>query len=87
MLDGLDAIYGVHLFSTDPAGVVGYRSGYAMAGRTYFNLTIQGKGGHGSSPHMANDGIVADSHFVTAAQTIVSRRLNPFEMGIVTWLI
>lgn len=47
-------------------------------------LKIQGKGGHGSSPHFANDAIVAASHFVVALQTIVSRRLNPFDVGSIT---
>ena len=28
-------------------------------------LKIQGTGGHGSSPHLANDAIVAGSYFVT----------------------
>lgn len=84
LLDDLDAVYGVHLFPTHPAGVVGYRSGFAMAGRTYFKLVISGKGGHGSSPHMANDPIVAGAHFVTAIQTIISRRLNPFDVGVIT---
>ena len=84
ILDDLDVIFGTHLFPTDPAGTVGYRSGYSMAGRTYFKLVIQGTGGHGSSPHNANDPIVAGAHFVTAVQTVVSRRLNPFEMGVVT---
>lgn len=83
-LDDLDAVYGTHLFPTDPTGVVGYRSGFAMAGRTYFKLVIQGVGGHGSSPHLANDAIVAGSHFITAVQTIISRRLDPFEVGVVT---
>ncbi|MBY7142128.1 amidohydrolase [Virgibacillus sp. NKC19-3] len=83
-LDDVENMFGVHLFPTDAAGTVGYRSGYTMAGRSYFKLAIQGKGGHGSSPHMANDAIVAGSHFVTAAQTIVSRRLDPFDMGVVT---
>lgn len=84
VLDDLDAVYGIHLFPTDPTGVVGYRSGFAMAGRTYFKLVVQGIGGHGSSPHLANDAIVAGSYFVTAVQTIISRRLDPFEMGVVT---
>ncbi len=47
-------------------------------------MKVQGKGGHGSSPHMANDAIVAGSYFVTALQTVVSRRLSPFETGVVT---
>lgn len=84
MLDDLDHVFGVHLFPTEPAGTVGYRSGYAMAGRASFSLSIQGSGGHGSSPHLANDPIVAGAHFVTAAQTIISRRLNPFETGVFT---
>ncbi|CAH0229567.1 putative hydrolase YxeP [Peribacillus simplex] len=83
-LDELDAVFGIHLFPSHPAGVVGYRGGYSMAGRTYFKLAIKGVGGHGSSPHMANDAIVAGAHFVTAVQTVVSRRLNPFDMGVVT---
>lgn len=84
VLDELDAVFGIHLFPSHPAGVVGYRGGYSMAGRTYFKLAIKGVGGHGSSPHMANDAIVAGAHFVTAVQTVISRRLNPFDMGVVT---
>ena len=41
-------------------------------------LKIQGRGGHGSSPHLANDAIVAAAHFVTAVQTIVSRQIKSF---------
>ncbi|MEH7122249.1 M20 family metallopeptidase [Bacillus sp. JJ1773] len=84
VLDDLDNIYGIHIFPTHPAGFVGYRSGYALAGRSFFKLIIQGKGGHGSSPHLANDAIVAGAHFVTAVQTVISRRINPFEMGVIT---
>ncbi|MBT2657627.1 amidohydrolase [Bacillus sp. ISL-18] len=83
-LDDLDTIFGIHLLPLNPAGFVGYHSGYSMAGRSYFKLGIQGVGGHGSSPHMANDAIVAGSYFVTAVQTIISRRLNPFDMGVIT---
>lgn len=84
VLDDLDAVFGTHLFPTNPTGDIGYRSGNAMAGRNYFKLVIKGVGGHGSSPHLANDAIVAGAHFVTAVQTIVSRRLDPFETGVVT---
>lgn len=84
VLDDLDHVFGTHLLPMGPAGVVGYHSGFSFNGRTYFKLKIQGKGGHGSSPHTANDSIVAGSHFVTAIQTIVSRRLNPLNSGVVT---
>ncbi|WP_088810449.1 MULTISPECIES: M20 family metallopeptidase [Listeria] len=84
ILDDVDQIYGIHVFPFGESGEVYYHSGYSMAGRTYFKLRIQGTGGHGSSPHMANDAIVAGAHFVTAVQTVISRRLNPFDTGVVT---
>ena len=84
LLDDLDHIFGIHLFPLGPSGVVGYHSGYVFPWRAYFKLKIQGVGGHGSSPHLANDAIVAGAHFVTAIQTIISRRLNPFDMGVIT---
>ena len=84
LLDDLDHIFGIHLLPLGPSGVVGYNSGFVFPGRAYFKLKIQGTGGHGSSPHLANDAIVAGAHFVTAIQTIVSRRLNPFDMGVIT---
>ncbi|GGA73991.1 amidohydrolase [Ornithinibacillus halotolerans] len=83
-LDDLDSIFGIHILPMAPAGTVGYHSGYSFNGRTYFKLKIQGQGGHGSSPHKANDAIVAGAYFVTAVQTIVSRRVNPLEAGVVT---
>ncbi|ECQ6576404.1 amidohydrolase [Listeria monocytogenes] len=84
ILDDVDQIFGIHVFPFGESGQVYYHSGYAMAGRTYFKLKIQGVGGHGSSPHMANDAIVAGAYFVTAIQTVVSRRLNPFGTGVIT---
>ncbi|OFG15191.1 amidohydrolase [Listeria monocytogenes] len=84
ILDDVDQIFGIHVFPFGESGQVYYHSGFAMAGRTYFKLKIQGVGGHGSSPHMANDAIVAGAYFVTAIQTVVSRRLNPFDTSVIT---
>lgn len=83
-LDDLDAIFGIHVLPVGPAGTVGYRSGYSFNGRTYFKLKIKGTGGHGSSPHKANDSIVAGSYFVTSVQTVVSRKVDPMASGVVT---
>ncbi|WP_075618839.1 amidohydrolase [Paenisporosarcina indica] len=84
LLDDLDEVYGIHLLPIAPAGMVGYNKGFAFNGRAYMKLKIQGRGGHGSSPHLANDAIVAGAHFVTAVQTIISRRLSPFDIGVIT---
>ena len=84
VLDGVDHVLGTHVMTNMEPGKVFYRPENVQTGRSYFKLTIQGEGGHGSSPHTANDAIVAGANFVTTAQTIVSRRLNPFETGVVT---
>lgn len=83
-LDGVDAVFGIHVMSEMETGKVYYKSGNTQTGRAKFVLKVQGKGGHGSSPHKANDAIVAVSSFVMNAQTIVSRRINPFDTAVVT---
>lgn len=84
VLNGVDNVLGAHVMSNMETGKVLYREKESMTGRGFFKLTIKGSGGHGSSPHLANDPIVAGAHFVSEVQTIVSRRLNPFESGVVT---
>lgn len=84
LLNDVDEIYGIHFFPDYTPDVISYRKGPTMGGRSLFKLKVSGKGGHGSSPHLANDSIMAASTFVTNIQTIISRRLNPFDMGVVT---
>lgn len=83
-LEGIDHVIGAHVLSSFDLGTVAYREGEMMSGRTTFKVVFHGKSGHGSMPHDANDAIVAASQFVTAIQTIVSRRINPFDMVAVT---
>ncbi len=84
VLDGVDNIFGCHVMSQMDYGKIYYHKGATQQARAKFNIKIQGKGGHGSSPHEANDSIVCASYMVSALQTIVSRRLNPFHPGVVT---
>ncbi|MEG0496594.1 MAG: amidohydrolase [Carnobacterium sp.] len=83
-LNDVDHIIGIHVMPDYPVGVVAYRSGAAMAGGAQFKIVIRGTGGHASTPHKSNDAIVAGAYFVTALQTVISRRLDPFEVGTVT---
>ena len=84
VLDGVDAIIGGHVWVSHEVGEIAVRSGMAMAGRSYFKLIMTGSGGHGSQPHKCVDPIVAASHFVVAAQSIVSRSINPLDSAVVT---
>lgn len=71
-----EAVFGLHVFSTLPAGTIGYRAGPAMAASDRFNIVIQGRQTHGSRPWGGIDPIVAAAEVITSAQTIVSRRQN-----------
>lgn len=84
VLTGVANVIGAHIQTTMPTGYIGYHAGPTQAGGARFDLTITGHGGHASMPQLSNDAIVAGSYFVTAAQTIVSRRLDPFAFGTVT---
>ena len=76
VLKDVQAIYGLHITSNLPGGVVGYRSGPLMAGSDNITIHVEGRGGHGSSPWATIDPIVAASQVVMGLQTVVSRQLN-----------
>ncbi|BCB02939.1 M20 family metallopeptidase [Bacillus sp. KH172YL63] len=83
-LDGVDVIFGTHLWATEPVGKVLYRTGPVMASADRFEILIQGSGGHGAQPHKTKDSIVVGAQVVSDLQQIVSRRVNPIEPAVVT---
>jgi amidohydrolase len=83
-LDGVDVIFGTHLWASEPTGTIQYRTGPIMAAADRFEIDIQGKGGHGAQPHKTVDAIVIASQLVLNLQQIVSRRINPIDSAVVT---
>lgn len=83
-LDGVDAVYGIHVSSEIPYGRVGLREGPAMAAVDAFKIAILGKGGHGARPHDTVDTIVIGGQLIGSLQQIVSRRVNPLQPAVVT---
>jgi len=83
-LDGVDVIFGTHLWAPTPLGEVWVRDGAIMAAADRFEITIRGMGGHGAEPHNAIDSILLGSQFVTQLQSIVSRRLNPLKSAVIS---
>lgn len=83
-LDGIDHVLGIHVMSMMELGEIGCHPGSVHTGRATFKVKLQGKGGHGSTPQDANDTIVAAAQFVSSVQTIVSRRISPFDAATVT---
>jgi amidohydrolase len=83
-LEGVDVIFGTHLWATVPVGTIQYRVGPIMAAADRFQLTIHGKGGHGAQPHKSKDAILIGSQVVTNLQQIVSRKVDPIHSAVVS---
>lgn len=83
-VDGVDAIFGVHLWSMFPVGKVFISAGPLMANTDDFSIEIKGKGGHGAVPEETVDSIVIGSQIVGHLQTIASRNVSPLESVVVT---
>ena len=83
-LDGVDEIYGIHVWNYQPVGEVGITDGPVLAAADMFEIKIKGIGGHGAAPQGTVDAVIVASHLVQALQTIVSRNTNPLESTVVT---
>ncbi|SFL63953.1 M20 family metallopeptidase [Salibacterium qingdaonense] len=83
-LDGVDVIFGTHLWATVPYGVMQYKDEAMMAAADSFDINIIGRGGHGATPHLTKDAIVIGSQLVTTIQQLVSRRIDPQESAVVS---
>jgi len=71
-----DAVFGMHVVSFLNVGTVGVRGGPTMAGSDTFKLVVHGRQTHGAMPWNGIDPIVTSAEIISAAQTIVSRKLN-----------
>ncbi|HEV3157608.1 MAG TPA: M20 family metallopeptidase [Candidatus Baltobacteraceae bacterium] len=81
---GVERAFGLHLYSNLPTGVLGFRSGPFMASSDSIEITIQGFGGHGASPHRSIDPILTAAEFITSVQQVVSRQIDPVQPAVVT---
>nr|WP_304214830.1 amidohydrolase [Fredinandcohnia onubensis] len=84
VLDGVDEVVGVHLFSTVPFGTVHIRYGALTAASDVFEISLQGKGGHASTPQLTIDPLVTGAQIVTGLNHIVSRSIDPLEPSVVS---
>lgn len=83
-LEGVDAIFGMHIWAALPAGTANFAAGERMACSDRFTIQIYGKLSHGSAPHLGNDAIVAGAATVMALQSIASRQKDPLNALVVT---
>jgi amidohydrolase len=80
----VDYALGCHIWPAIAEGTLGVRSGPLMASMFRFDITIQGKGGHGAMPHLCVDALQVGCQVVDALQRIVSRQMDPLSPTVVT---
>ncbi|MGB7450447.1 MAG: M20 family metallopeptidase [Ornithinimicrobium sp.] len=81
----VDAAYALHVFSGRLLrGEWSARPGRLMAGVDTITITVNGRGGHGSTPHRTADPVPVACEIVLALQTMVTRTFDAFESVVVT---
>lgn len=83
-LEGVSAIEGLHVWSPLPAGVFAVSPGPVMAAVDDFEVRLTSEGGHAASPHRTSDPILAASHFVVAAHSLIGRIISPVHPAVMS---
>ncbi|MEU4558868.1 M20 family metallopeptidase [Actinoplanes sp. NPDC023936] len=79
------AAYALHVAATAlPLGVFATRAGTVLAASDTVTVTVTGKGGHGSSPHLAVDPVPALCEMVTTLQTMVTRTADAWDPAVLS---
>lgn len=81
----LRSVIAVHVHPNLPLGSITTGAGVVNAAADEFSILVEGVGGHAAYPHMTADTIVAMAHIVSAAQTIVSRRVDPMHPAVLSF--
>lgn len=84
VMDGVDGIVGLHIWTGVPAGKISTRVGALTAHPDKFTLVIKGNEAHGAYPHEGFDAIAISAQVINALQTVISRRLDPTKGRVLT---
>ncbi|HEX4157984.1 MAG TPA: M20 family metallopeptidase [Rhizomicrobium sp.] len=79
-----DAAFALHVWPNFPGGTFAGRAGPLLAAADRVLVTITGKGGHASQPHLTADPIPVACEIVTAIQALVTRRIPAFDPVVIT---
>ncbi len=77
--------FAIHVFSVFPTGLVGLRPGPLMASADEVFITVTGRGGHASMPHLAADPVPVAAEIILAIETAITRRIPVFDPAVVTF--
>ncbi len=80
----MERIFGWHNWPGLEAGTIAVHDGPVMAAGARLAMTFEGHAGHAALPHATRDPVLAAGHAIVAAQSIVSRNLDPIAGGVVS---
>ena len=80
----VDAVFGLHVTPNAPSGAISTKGGAIMAAPDVLDVVVRGKGGHASSPYLANDPMPVAAEIVTALQVFATRRIDTFDPVVIT---
>lgn len=83
-IDGVDNVFGMHIWSQTKSGKISCNVGSSFASADLLKIKFKGRGGHGSMPHACVDAVMVASSFVMNLQSVVSRETDPLEPAVVT---
>ncbi len=83
-MDGVDYVIAQHVDPLKPVGTIGINAGPSSGGVDSWYATITGKGGHGAHPNSTVDPFYLMSHVIIALNSMISRRINPFDPAVVS---
>jgi len=82
-MDGVAAVYGIHVFSYQPVGTIEITPGPSAAGSRPFDIVVTGRGGHAGLPQNTVDALAVGAHLTVALRSVVSLGLDPLEPRVI----
>ncbi|HUG38188.1 MAG TPA: amidohydrolase, partial [Candidatus Limnocylindrales bacterium] len=80
----VEEIYGLHLTTLHPVGVVQVHGGPSMASADAFTVEVRGAGGHGAMPHLSIDPITVAANILLGMQSLISREVAAQDTAVLT---
>ena len=84
-LEGVEALFGLHVFPSLAVGTIGVRSGSLTAAAGELEIEVIGESGHGARPHQSTDAIWIAARVVSGLQEAISRRLDALHPVVVSF--
>jgi amidohydrolase len=81
---GVTGAFAIHISNQYEAGTINLRPGPELASNDTIRITVRGRGGHASAPHLAADPIVAAAQIVLGLEVMITRSIDAFDPAVIT---